>query len=95
MQDGPLAQMVEQLTLNQRVVGSSPTRPTIRLLILQGQGSPGPHLPLDLAGGESGGMADASRLGRDGATRGGSTPPSRTSLLVHHRQPTSGYESHY
>ena len=25
---GPLAQLVEQLTLNQRVVGSSPTRPT-------------------------------------------------------------------
>ncbi len=27
--DGPLAQLVEQLTLNQRVVGSIPTRPTI------------------------------------------------------------------
>ena len=26
---GPLAQLVEQLTLNQLVVGSSPTRPTI------------------------------------------------------------------
>ena len=26
---GPLAQLVEQLTLNQRAVGSSPTRPTI------------------------------------------------------------------
>ena len=26
---GPLAQLVEQLTLNQRVVGSKPTRPTI------------------------------------------------------------------
>jgi hypothetical protein len=26
---GPLAQLVEQLTLNQRVVGSNPTRPTI------------------------------------------------------------------
>ena len=26
---GPLAQLVEQLTLNQRVVGSIPTRPTI------------------------------------------------------------------
>ena len=25
---GPLAQLVEQLTLNQRVVGSIPTRPT-------------------------------------------------------------------
>ncbi len=25
---GPLAQLAEQLTLNQRVVGSSPTRPT-------------------------------------------------------------------
>ena len=30
--DGPLAQLVEQLTLNQRVVGSKPTRPTIFLL---------------------------------------------------------------
>ncbi|GEM_PF-2786833 len=34
--NGPLAQLVEQLTLNQRVVGSIPTRPTsfqvIRLL---------------------------------------------------------------
>ena len=27
-QSGPLAQLVEQLTLNQRVVGSIPTRPT-------------------------------------------------------------------
>jgi hypothetical protein len=27
--DGPLAQLVEQLTLNQRVVGSIPTRPII------------------------------------------------------------------
>ena len=28
--DGRLAQLVEQLTLNQRVVGSSPTAPTIK-----------------------------------------------------------------
>ena len=28
---GPLAQLVEQLTLNQRVVGSNPTRPTNRI----------------------------------------------------------------
>jgi hypothetical protein len=28
---GPLAQLVEQLTLNQLVVGSIPTRPTISL----------------------------------------------------------------
>lgn len=28
MNDGPLAQLVEQLTLNQLVVGSIPTRPT-------------------------------------------------------------------
>ena len=28
--DGPLAQLVEQLTLNQRATGSSPVRPTIR-----------------------------------------------------------------
>ena len=27
--NGPLAQLVEQLTLNQLVVGSNPTRPTI------------------------------------------------------------------
>ncbi len=31
-QSGPLAQLVEQLTLNQRVVGSIPTRPTILIL---------------------------------------------------------------
>ncbi len=29
---GPLAQLVEQLTLNQLVVGSTPTRPTISRL---------------------------------------------------------------
>ncbi|CUS33154.1 hypothetical protein COMA1_10998 [Candidatus Nitrospira nitrosa] len=29
---GPLAQLVEQLTLNQRAVGSTPTRPT-KLLV--------------------------------------------------------------
>lgn len=28
---GPLAQLVEQLTLNQRVVGSIPTRPNARI----------------------------------------------------------------
>ncbi len=28
---GPLAQLVEQLTLNQRVAGSSPARPTNKL----------------------------------------------------------------
>ena len=32
--NGPLAQLVEQLTLNQRVVGSIPTRPTIILIEL-------------------------------------------------------------
>ena len=32
---GPLAQLVEQLTLNQRVVGSKPTRPTTEILNLQ------------------------------------------------------------
>ncbi len=31
-QRGPLAQLVEQLTLNQLVVGSIPTRPTIPAL---------------------------------------------------------------
>lgn len=31
LKNGPLAQLVEQLTLNQRVVGSKPTRPTIFL----------------------------------------------------------------
>ena len=31
-ESGPLAQLVEQLTLNQRVVGSIPTRPTILIL---------------------------------------------------------------
>jgi hypothetical protein len=30
---GPLAQLVEQLTLNQRAVGSTPTRPTIFFLL--------------------------------------------------------------
>ena len=32
--NGPLAQLVEQLTLNQLVVGSIPTRPTIILSAL-------------------------------------------------------------
>ena len=32
-QSGPLAQLVEQLTLNQRVVGSIPTRPTTLFFI--------------------------------------------------------------
>jgi hypothetical protein len=31
---GPLAQLAEQLTLNQRVVGSNPTRPTIRFIVV-------------------------------------------------------------
>ena len=35
MFDGPLAQLVEQLTLNQRVVGSIPTRPTRFLKLLR------------------------------------------------------------
>ena len=33
-QDGPLAQLVEQLTLNQRATGSSPVRPTIRFIVV-------------------------------------------------------------
>jgi hypothetical protein len=32
---GPLAQLVEQLTLNQLVVGSIPTRPTISARIVK------------------------------------------------------------
>jgi general stress protein CsbA len=32
---GPLAQLVEQLTLNQLVVGSIPTRPTISASIVK------------------------------------------------------------
>ena len=36
--DGRIAQVVEQLTLNQRVVGSSPTAPT--KLILRDKGNP-------------------------------------------------------
>src|SRR2546422_7672587 len=39
---GPLAQLVEQLTLNQRVGGSSPPRPTIHIEWLAGErGAPG------------------------------------------------------
>ena len=34
---GPLAQLVEQLTLNQRAVGSTPTRPTKTIKHLQEQ----------------------------------------------------------
>jgi hypothetical protein len=33
--EGPLAQLVEQLTLNQLVVGSIPTRPTILARIVK------------------------------------------------------------
>ena len=36
--DGPLAQLVEQLTLNQLVVGSIPTRPTNSSLLLNTSG---------------------------------------------------------
>jgi hypothetical protein len=34
--DGRIAQLVEQLTLNQRVVGSSPTAPTIEINEING-----------------------------------------------------------
>ena len=37
-EDGPLAQLVEQLTLNQLVVGSIPTRPTNSSLLLNTSG---------------------------------------------------------
>ena len=40
---GPLAQLVEQLTLNQRVSGSSPERPTKSPLIFQGIPRAGSH----------------------------------------------------
>ncbi len=40
---GPLAQLVEQLTLNQRVVGSNPTRPTI---LTSGGGCESPSIPV-------------------------------------------------
>ena len=36
LRDGCIAQLVEQLTLNQRAVGSSPTAPTNYFLVLQG-----------------------------------------------------------
>jgi hypothetical protein len=47
-----------------------------------------------LASGESGGMADASRLGRDGVTRGGSTPPSRTRPIIPCSPHVRTHESH-
>ena len=44
MSIGPLAQLVEQLTLNQRVLGSSPRRPTIPC---RGRRIPPPQPPLE------------------------------------------------
>ena len=79
---GPLAQLVEQLTLNQRVAGSNPARPTI----YQGErGSAGlktwvslfevPHAKVAE-------LVDALALGASGATRGSSSLPFRTSYPV-------------
>ena len=53
----PIAQLVEQLTLNQRVVGSIPTRRTGFFIF-----------------GRMAKLADASALGADGVTLGGSSP---------------------
>ena len=62
--NGPLAQLVEQLTLNQLVVGSNPTRPTILL------GSGGAKVAE---------LVDALDLGSSGATRESSSLSFRTS----------------
>ena len=64
---GSLAQLVEQLTLNQRVVGSIPTRPTI---------------PEDLLA-EVAKLVDALALEASAARRVGSSPSFRTSLVQH------------
>src|SRR3989344_5250711 len=45
---GPLAQLVEQVTLNHRVVGSSPTRPTTSA---RGLGTPSPFFMTTRDGG--------------------------------------------
>ena len=65
---GPLAQLVEQETLNLLVVGSNPTRPTISAT--QASGSGGIAKVAELA--------DALDLGSSGATRAGSSPAFRT-----------------
>ena len=63
---GPLAQLVEQLTLNQRVGGSTPPRPTIRrglvrakplsfFPVMKGAGAPEPAARMTCAHSECGG----------------------------------------
>ena len=70
---GPLAQLVEQLTLNQRVAGSSPARPT----------TIAPGRRCQPRGGEAkvAELVDALALGASGATRGSSNLPFRTNCF--------------
>ena len=70
---GPLAQLVEQLTLNQRVAGSSPARPT----------TIAPGRRCHPRGGEAkvAELVDALVLGASGVTRGSSNLPFRTNCF--------------
>ncbi len=71
---GPLAQQVEQLTLNQRVAGSIPARLT-RFDAPESRGGRALGTPVS---GESGGTVDAPDLGS-----GGVSPWGFKSLLSH------------
>jgi hypothetical protein len=90
---GPLAQLVEQLTLNQRVLGSSPRRPTnppTRVGVYRDVPFGDP--PNTIARAEPGlnkervanvaELVDALDLGSSGATRGSSSLPIRTSPSI-------------
>ena len=64
----PLAQLVEHLTFNQRVEGSSPSWLTIVFYVSK--------ITFNIAGVAE--LADAPDLGSGAARRGGSTPFTRT-----------------
>jgi hypothetical protein len=88
---GPLAQLVEQLTLNQRVPGSSPGRPTIPPVRFGASLKPGsadagadhyqsPDRVLIEIDANVAELVDALDLGSSGATRGSSSLPIRTNV---------------
>src|ERR1700754_3965568 len=83
--NGPLAQLVEQLTLNQLVVSSNLTRPTNTKdpeksgsSFLRDLWSGKPPAPRMMRHARVAELVDAPDLGSDGATRAGSSPASRT-----------------
>ena len=71
---GPLAQLVEQLTLNQRVGGSKPPRPTNNSRGLRKM----PLFYLTHAWANVAELVDALDLGSSGGTRGSSSLSIRT-----------------